>query len=484
MNTAVNAQARNRLLLAAAGAAAVVILVLQFGVLGARSQIFGDFHAFYCGGAAVLHGVDPYANASIAACEQRAQPFGLHNTAPGVTTPVPFPGYAFAFFTPFAALPYLPAAAMWLALLIACTTAAAVLIARLAQLPLWCSAAIVVPAYAIAVIGLGEVAPIALLALCAAALALRRQRYWFAAAMLCVAAVLPHVVLPAFIAAFVFARRMRGPLIVCGLALVALDVLMTGVSGSIEYFTRVLPAHAQSEIGYIAQYGLTWILHGAGMSDRTAVLVGDLSYAAACIAGVVWSAQLARRWNDGAPIVLLPPALAVIGGPFMHYSEITLALPALIILHARVRGVARALAGLAIVLLAVPWQWIVGETQLALPVALLAVFAIMYGLRGTLDGAIRATFGAVLYAAALLMAALAFGPQVQHLHGARIAGDLAQASWTAYIRSQGASAGTVWWLAKLPTWLGLCLLAGSGAYAAAHKQLVSAAVVDSTPAAT
>ena len=481
MNTGANAPARSRPI-AALCAAVLAIFALQCIVLGSRAQIFGDFHAFYCGGTAVLHHSDPYANASLAACEHQTQPYGLHHTARGVTAPVPFPGYAFVLFAPFAAMPYVPAAVLWLLLLIACTAAGVVLLARIANVPLWCSAAIVAPGYAIAVLGLGEVAPIALTALCCAALALRGGRVWAAAASLCAAAMLPHVLLPAFLAVFFFAPRIRVPLLLCGAVLVALDLAVTGPAAALEYFTRVLPAHAQSEIGYIAQFGLTWILHGIGLDDRSALLAGDASYVAACAAGIACAALFARKTGDAAALALLPAAFAVIGGPFMHYSEITLAFPGILLLYARTNGTVKLLAAASIVLLAVPWQWIVGEPQLALPVALLTVFGVTYGLRAQRDDALRATFAALSYAAALLFVAIAAGPQVAPMHAAHVASDLAQASWTAYIRAQGASAGVVWWIAKLPTWSGLLLLGACGGYAASKEHFIPAGFVERVPA--
>lgn len=481
MNTGANAPAHNRLF-AAVCTAALIVFALQCIVLGSRAQIFGDFHAFYCGGAAVLHGSDPYAGVSLAACEQQAQPFGLHSTERGVIAPVPFPGYAFAVFAPFAALPYVPSAMLWLLLLLACTAVGIVLVARLANVSLWCSAAVVVPGYAIAVLGLGEVAPIVLTALCSAALALRKDRMWAAAAALCAAALLPHVLLPVFAAAFIFAPRIRLPLIACGAMLAALDLALTGPAAAIEYFTRVLPAHAQSEIGYIAQYGLTWILHGIGLNDRAALLTADASYAAVCTAGVAAAALFARKTRDGAALALLPAAFAVIGGPFMHYSEITLAFPGILLVYSRTEETVKSLAAAAIVLLAVPWQWIVGEPQLALPVALLAAFAVTYALGMGREAALRAALGTLVYSAALLFVATAAGPQVAPMHAAHVASDLAQASWTAYIRAQGASAGVVWWIAKLPTWTGLLLLGACGCYAAAHKDFVAARIVERVPA--
>lgn len=479
--TGVNArEAKNAWALAAVYAAFTLALIAQFFVLGAREQIFGDFHAFYCGGAAMLHGRNPYHAHAIAACESQPHGLGLLHTKAGVTAPVPFPGYVFVLFAPFALLPYVPAALLWLLLTLACTLLAIRALAQLTGIPAWVSAATVTVAYTIAVLGLGEVAPIALAALCVCALALRARRPWAAAAALCVAAILPHVALGAFVAVLLFERSMRIPVFACGAMLVVLDAMAGGPAMAVEYFARVLPAHAYSEIGYIAQYGLTWALHALRTPDRAAVELGNISYALACIAGITVAAKLRAHWNDAAWLVLLPPAFAVTGGPFMHYSEITLALPALFLLWKSSRGGVRAAAGAGIVLLCVPWQWVVGEPQLAIPAGILAATAVATYLFGT-DGALRVAFGTVVFYGLIFAVALFFGPQVEH--GGAYAGSatLAQSSWTAFIRGQGASGGAIWWLVKAPTWIGLLLLAAGSAYAAAVEERKTMRVVDGVP---
>ncbi len=430
----------------------------------------------------MLDGLDPAAASALRSCEAQRYGLGLYHSAQGVIAPVPFPGYVFALFAPFAALPYVSACGLWLALLLACLFAAAVLLARLTLLPLWALIVLAGVSYGVAVLALGEVAPIALAALCASAYALRAQRYALAAAALSVAAVLPHVAAPAFLAVLLFEPRARRSLAIAIGVLLLLDLAIGGPLAAVHYFTRVLPAHAQSEIGYIAQYGLTWILHGAGVPDRAAILLGDLSYLIACAAGIICTGVLRLRARDAALLATLPCAFAVIGGPFIHYSEITLAFPGLLLLYVRCGGIARTCCAGAILLLAVPWQWIVGEPTFVLPLSLAATFVICAGLLGAgRDAALRAAFAALLLGAALLFVALHFGPQVQQLHGAAVDSQLAQASWTSYIRARGASTGLVWWLAKLPTWIGLLLLAAGGYYGAVKKDLVLPVVVERTP---
>ncbi|HET7815127.1 MAG TPA: hypothetical protein VFL13_12225, partial [Candidatus Baltobacteraceae bacterium] len=202
---------------------------------------------------------------------------------------------------------------------------------------------------------------------------------------------------------------------------------------------------------------------------------------AGCIAALIVTAVFIRRSNDAAYAVLLPPAFAVTLAPFMHYSEITLALPAALLLFSSSSARMRIALAACTVLLAFPWQWIVGEARLALPLALLASGAVTLGLLRSDRAATIAVAGAIGYAALLLVVALHAGPQVQALSDGAISRDLAQAAWSHYIRSQGASAGAVWWLAKLPTWIGGFGLCACGLAAAANEDLVAFRIVDRAP---
>ncbi len=443
---------------------------------------FGDFHAFYCGGAAVLHGADPYLQASILRCEHARQPYGLYSGAPGVTAPVPFPGYAFTLFAAFSALPYVPAALLWMVLLLAAVVGASVQAWKLAGRPAWSVLAMLAVPYALTVLVLGETASVALFALCSSALALRLNRPAAAAAWLCVCAVLPHVAAPAFVAMLLWNARSRLAA-VCGMAaLLAIDLAISGPVGAISYLTRVLPAHAQSEVGYVAQYGVTWILHAAGASDAIALRTGDVSYALFAAAGIWTAFALARKCGDAGLLVLIPAAFSVTGGPFIHYSEITLALPAALVLYARSFGAQRSLLACAVLLVAIPWQWVIPDAALAVPAALAAAFAVaLWTLRLGPERAVRAVGAALIGSAVILMVALRAGPQVQHLVSPHVDAALAQASWTGYIRAQGASAGVAWILAKLPTWAGLALLALCGLYGAAQEKFVRPVAIVEMP---
>lgn len=483
MITGANARARSAQFFAAIVVAALLLTIAQGALLAGHAQLFADFHAFYCGGAAALHGEDPYAAASIAPCEHAAQPLGLYSSPPGITPPVPFPGYAFVLFAPFAALAYVPAALLWFVLLVACAAGAAALVGEIAGLSAWRAMLVLAVPYAIAVFALGELSSIVLLGLCAAALSLRRDRVAAATAWLCVAALLPQVAAPVFVAILLWDRRARLAMLCAAAGLVCVDVAVSGPAGALAYVTSVLPAHAQSEIGYVAQYGVTWIAHAGGAPDAIALRAGEVSYGLLVAVGVWVAGVLARTSADRAILVLVPAAFAVVGGPFVHYSEMTLALPAILLLLHRTRGRPRSLFACALLLAAVPWQWIVPDAAIALPAILAAIFGIAVGVLGLRAGrALQVTLAALAVGILLLTVALRVGPQVEHGAIVHVDRSLAQASWSTYVRSRLASTGVAWIAAKLPTWAGVWLLAFGSLYAVAQKQLIGSIAIEHPPA--
>jgi hypothetical protein len=474
--------ARNRLLFAISLAALAAVFAAQAIALAQHRLLFGDFHAFYCGGSAVLRGWDPYAASALDACEHAAQPFGLYSASAGMVAPVPFPGYAFAVFTPFALLPYVASASLWCALMLAAAVYAAAQLARITQRPAWTMLALLTVPYGVAILAFGEVTSIVLCALCACAVDLRAGRVVRASIWLGVASILPNVAAPAFMAVFLWHARARIGLACVVAALAVLDVLVGGPGTAMAYFTRVLPAHAQSEIGYIAQYGITWALHALGAPDELSLRIGEASFAVWVAAGVWCAGVLGRRFADDALFVLIPAGFAVVCAPFMHYSEITLALPGIVTLYSRS---ARPAFGLALLLVCVPWQWVVPQAALVLPLCVAAIaitgFAVLEWIP---ERALAAAAITAVGCGALLFVALRAGPQVQQLQTAPIDPSLAQSSWAHYIRSQDASSGVTWWLAKAPTWAGLWMFALCGLHVAAQKDLEFRVAVKAPPPGT
>lgn len=450
---------------AVACAAAVLFVALQLFFAAKSQLLFGDFRAFYCAGSAVLHGSDPYAGPGLYACESTSMPFGLYRATRDIALPAPFPGYALAFFAAFAALPYVAACGLWLAALLASTAGSCVALARLTGQGIASAIAVAIVPLAVIVLPYGELTSIELCALLWLALAIRARRWTLAGVAAGFAMILPHVGIPALLGVFAWETRMRLRLAALALLLTLFDILAGGAHAAIAYVASVLPAHTLSELGGVNQYGLTWALYALGANAKFAVRAGEISFVGMTIAGVLASGPLAKRSSDGAYAVLVPPAFAVFGGSFMHYTEIIVALGAATLLAARTASRGRALFAGALLLLATPWLSILSQPALvvvfAITCAAIAVLVCEY----EMQTALRIAACSVAVAATIFVVANHYGPAVHASGVSAFNQSLAQASWAKFVGTMRSSAGIVWWIAKAPTWLGLALLTTACAYA-------------------
>ncbi|MHB8306423.1 MAG: glycosyltransferase 87 family protein [Vulcanimicrobiaceae bacterium] len=430
---------------------ALALLVLAFEVHAriAAGDLLGDFHAFYCAGHVIAGGGDPYRAAPLYACESQAQPWHLYSAAGGVALPAPLPGYALALFVPLAFLPYPLAAILWFLVSSAAGAAAAAWSARLAGSSFALAGAAFALPIAAVCIPFGELAALSVAAFVCAALAIRRGAYAFAAAALGVAAIEPHLALPAFAACFLWQPRMRVPLATCAAVLAAVSLACGGAATFSEYFARVLPAQA---------------------------LGGAVSYVVMVAAGI-WAV---RRAGDAALAVVLPPAFALLGGTFIHLAEMVVAIPLALILARDARRPVRLCAEIALVLLAVPWLRSGVELPL-IAAAAVVTFAIVRELGSEPVVALRASLLAVLAGGAIAFA-LSAPAAAAHAAAVHLPPDLAEASWAAAIRAHDAVVSLGVWIAKAPTWAGLIALACGGAIAAAHEDRVARIPVGGAPA--
>ncbi len=457
---------------------ALALLVLAFEVHAriAAGDLLGDFHAFYCAGRVIAGGGDPYRAGPLYACESQAQPWHLYSAAGGVALPAPLPGYALALFVPLAFLPYPLAAILWLLVSSAAGAAAAAWSARLAGSSLALAGAAFVLPIAAVCIPFGELAALSVAAFLCAALAIRRGAYAFAAAALGVAAIEPHLALPAFAACFLWQPRMRVPLAICAATLAAVSLACGGAAVLGEYLTRVLPAQALAELPHTSQFSLAWALSALGASGRVALSGGAVSYVVMVAAGI-WAV---RRARDAALAVVLPPAFALLGGTFIHLAEMVVAIPLALILARDARRAVRLCAETALVLLAVPWLRAGVELPL-IAAAAVVTFAIVRELGHEPVVALRASLLAALAAGAVAFS-LSAPVAAAHAAAVHLPPDLAEASWAAAIRAHDAVVSLGVWIAKAPTWAGLIVLACGGAIAAANEDRVSRIPVRDAPA--
>jgi hypothetical protein len=454
--------------------AVAVIVVAMTGMWGAGrlhpASIFeqADTTVWYCAGEAVNHHADPYLVEPLRSCEIRNEP-SRHQ--PWVE-PAPLPGYALAAFSLLARLPFDVARTGWFYLLIAAIVGTAVLLAKIARVPV----PLVVLALAMTDgyfnLFYGELPPLVVGVLVAAGALGASGRFVAAALVGSIAMIEPHLGLPACLAMFVWWPRTRATLIVTGGSLLALSLAALGVGANIEYVTALLPVHAASEIAAQDQYSLTRVLHLFGLPDGQALRAGTLSYIVMTLLGVAAARAVASAVASEALIVLLPPALALLGGPFVHDIQMAAALPAAIILATATRA-PLLLRVSTLVMLVFPWHaWNLasmrGQTGL---LELGAVAAAAFIATRTKRIQVRALTAAACVCACVVIGSAIedvprerVGPPTTITPEARSSADLSSANWAAYVSRDRAysSPDLRDVLEKVPVWLGLITLTGMG----------------------
>ncbi len=314
-----------------------------------------DFVAFYCGASVLAHGHDPYRAEPLRACEDAAFAESRIVMMEHLVVPAPLPPYALAFFEPFAWFSFRFACVAFFFASIAVTGAAVAAAHRLSKIPLAFVCAAIVVALGVGSIYIGQLVPVVVSALAAGALAARAGKMWLAAACVAVAMIEPNIGLAALVALFALERRARVAVAAMCALLAAISLGAGGVALDVEYATRVLPAHALSEVAnFHAQYSLTAVAYALGASPELAVRVGEASYAAMLAAGIWLAARLRRTYGDGAFVVLAPPACVLAGGVYLHDHQMAVALPFAVTLARYARGRVAILTATATV--AIPWQ--------------------------------------------------------------------------------------------------------------------------------
>ncbi|TAM85508.1 DUF2029 domain-containing protein [bacterium] len=421
----------------------------------ARHELFmADFRAFYCGAQAIVHARDPYVVQSLAICESTPSPPGFFRAAVAAPIPTPLPPYAYAIFVPLALVPYPLAALLWMGILLIACAASARGLAELAGV----HGADAWALLAFALVGMsvpfGEIVPVVLAALCLAGLALERGAAGSAVAWCAVAAIEPHVALPALCALALWRPASRVGLAVAAIVLVVISGTLVGLSTMVSYMTAVLPAHALAELPRDTQFSLSWILWRLGAGDGVALRIGSVSYVIMLAVGVAAAGALARRWRRACVIVLLPASAVLLGGAFIHIGQMAIALPfvALTLRYAK-RG--RWALQLALLLLALPFQFIGQEPLTLFVAAALCGWLVWRFVRPDALFAMRCALAMVVVDAALMFALVEWRPlAAPPLRAPLIDPALPQASWAAAIRAQAVGNGAAW-LFKLPTWLAL-----------------------------
>jgi alpha-1,2-mannosyltransferase len=458
-------------------AVAVICTLLPFAgqFYGDRSGgwLAVDFRAYYCAALAQREGLNPYYAQSIHQCE-RDTPAPYYRASGSVTVPAPYPPYALALFYPLTFLPFGAAAALWWLVLFAGIVLAAWALARTTALPWLVGWAVLALSAGLASLSSGNVVSFAVGAVVLCAFFAQKGRTIAAAVAAAVAMVEPQIGVPVVAALFVFAPGSRLVLAGAFAAFGLLSLWTAGFAQTLSYMTAVVPAHALSEVSRDNQYSVATVLSALGTPDATAALAGSISYLVMASVGVVVALRLARRYDEPALVVLLPPAVSLLGGAFVHTGEIAMAAPACLLLFAR-SDTRRARFFCALMLLAVPW---ILATSIALFLA--PVFPVAYLAHALLRGdrTIALAAGVVSFAVIAGLFALSTvhgGPAIGVHHHAYPPIDprLAEASWRQLVLGNSTNR-PIMWLLRLPTWIGLIVLTTTAIALACKTPLAAA----------
>jgi hypothetical protein len=409
-----------------------------------------DFDDFYCAGFALDQRSDPYRYEPLHRCEHIYNSSEAFRRDPARAVPAPLPPYDFPPFMLAARLDFVAARTID-AIAILTAVVAAIAALSLLEIPLDLAAlALALPAGYL-LLAAGQVVPFALLAIVLCGVALARLRDGAAGVLAAFTLVEPHLGVPVCAAALAWVPRARAPLAVSGGVLAAIAAVTAGPAVVGEYLARVVPAQATAEVGYVYQYGLAYLLHALGSPPRAALIAGDLSYAAMLVLGLWLARRLAATLGRRELLAYLPAAFGVVGGPYVHMVDLAVAIPAALVLATQLRGRARVVAAIALVLLAVPWidVWIMKKLLLA---TLFVVAAILLRLR--LGAWVAGTTFVAIAVALYLLELRPPPPFPMAPMPAVAAGDLVQCAWSSEVAVLG-SADPLWFVVKLPTWLGL-----------------------------
>ncbi|MBV9717704.1 MAG: hypothetical protein JOZ77_00090 [Candidatus Eremiobacteraeota bacterium] len=411
-----------------------------------------DFADFYCAGAALDLRADPYRYEPLHRCEHAVNASAAYRNDPARIVPAPLPPYAFPPFMLLARFDFATARAIDTAAIVLAVIASIAGLGLLVPVDVAALALILSAGYVL--LNAGQVVPFSLVALVFCGVALSQGRDGLAGVLAALVAVEPHLGLPVGVALLLWVPRSRLGLIATGLALAGVAVLVVGLSGTVEFLGRVLPAQALAESGYVYQYSLTYALRALGAGPVPALIAGNASYVAMLVAGVAVSRPLARKLKRRELFAYLPAAFGVLAGAYVHMVDLSFAVPAALVLTFSLRGPWRQATALALCLLAVPWipVWIAKKLFLA---SAFVVAALLVRLRAGV-GFSLATFAAIVTCIYVLELAPP-APLVAVTPATFAATDLAQRAWAAYVERLPQASST-WLAVKLPSWIALALL--------------------------
>jgi hypothetical protein len=444
--------------------AALVAVTMMLGTSG-RHVLSDpeDLRAFYCAGEAVAQGRDPYLAEPLRSCEVReARAAGLVPYA-RLARPAPLPGYDFAPLAALARLSFATVTQVYALCAILALSGIALLLRRLSDVPLVAIFAALVLSLGWISIANGQIVPFALLALCACAYELWCERPVRASACAVIVAIEPHIALPVWIALAYAEPKTRIPLAIGAVIFATTSLALIGPHATFEYLSAVLPAHARSELGSTGQFSLTSLLYRGGLSADIAMRFGNVSYLFGCVLGIFVARRLSRLFGAPELLALVPAAFAVFGGPFVHLTQLAVAIPAIVVLCYRLPE-RRSALGAALLLLAIPWEDLV-QNPMPLALLLAAVVAVPIAAsfwRDNLPFTALAVVGTLALVAIDRAIETTFAPPPLTADAALAAVDtggtqLAETTWRAFVAATQSGDSRPYLATHLPTWAGLAL---------------------------
>jgi hypothetical protein len=183
--------------------------------------------------------------------------------------------------------------------------------------------------------------------------------------------------------------------------------------------------------------------------------------------GVMLAKRAAGASGDEGFLVTVPAATALIGGSFVHITQIAAALPLALMLAMNMRSEYRVPSLIALLLLAIPWLWITD----AVFITFATVFAFYMTWEATREKALAPVACAFAVLAVLVGLHLWSNAEVRRAAGMR--GDVTfskkiaisprypEASWAEAIRRYRSNDSALSWAYRVPTWSGLLLVAAT-----------------------
>jgi hypothetical protein len=414
---------------------------------------FVDLRALWCAGRAVDQHADPYRVEPERTCQQASAIETLRDS-PNLVMSFVLPGYDAAGAALLALLPLRVAIAVFVTLALAALLAAVAVLVRVLDVPAPLAVASLAFSAGYPSLTLGQLGAFEIFAIVGAAAALHAGRDRWAGVLAAATLIEPHLGGFIGLAVLAYAPRARVAYLLGAAALLVLAVAATGPVAQLHYLLHELPQQALAEARQDQQYSATFIATALGIPIPAALTLGALSTVVMLGVALVLARRLGTR--ERAAVVLLPAACAVCGGVYLHYAQIAVAIPAALVLFGLARTPReRILAGVGVVLLAIPWYDVALVKQLLAP-ALTTLAVLVWSLTG---GSVRAVAAAVV-ACWLVLTPLENRPPAAPPPPVvgRLPGDAsATLVWLDASRSIGQP--DLWHVAvKVPTWLGLIAL--------------------------